>query len=78
MTEYLSLYTKEQKFINIPKNKCIDVELYLNKSKYSKEWIKLGDKLYYFNNPRNDEDKSNIFLITNEQYLFIKNYLQTQ
>ena len=51
MTEYLSLYTTEQKFINIPKNKCIDVELYLNKSKYSKKWLKLGDKLYYFNNP---------------------------
>ena len=40
--------------------------------------IKLGDKLYYFIYPRNDEDKEKTFLINKEQYTFIKNYLQTQ
>ena len=75
MTEYLSLLQKNKNSLTFQKN-VFDVELYLNKSKYSKEWLKLGDKLYYFNNPRNDKIKC--FLITKEQYLFINSYLQTQ
>lgn len=79
MPEYLTLITKnEEAILNIEKNKCIDIELFLNKSENSNNWIKLGDKLYYFINPRNDEDKENTFLITKEQYTFIKNYLQNQ
>lgn len=79
MPEYLTLITKnEEAILNIEKNKCIDIELFLNKSENGNNWIKLGDKLYYFIYPRNDEDKENTFLITKEQYTFIKNYLQNQ
>ena len=70
----LRLYTDDDKFINIPKNKCISVEIELNKSDNGKKWIKLGDKLYYFCNPRNNniDDVENNFKVTNEQYFFIK------
>ena len=79
MPEYLTLITKDEKSIlYIEKNKCIDIELFLNKSENGKNWIKLGDKLYYIKYPRNDEDKEKTFLITKEQYIFIKNYLQPQ
>jgi hypothetical protein len=78
MSEYLTLQTTGWTFLNIEKSKCIDVELFLNMSENGRKWIKLGDKLYYFRYPRNEDDKKKTFLITKEQYIFIKNYLQTQ
>ena len=76
--EYLTVYTKDETFLKIPKSKCIDVELFLNKSENGKKWVKLGDKLYYFNNPRNDNDRINLFLVEKEQLVFIRDYLQGQ
>ena len=75
MSEYLILHTVE-KNIKLNKQKCLDLEIYLNKTNYGKIWINLGDKLYYFFNPRNDTDRINSFLISNEQYNFIQNFLK--
>ena len=49
--DILTLYTEDDKFLNISKENCISVELKLNKSNNGKKWVKLGDKLYYFCNP---------------------------
>lgn len=74
MSEYLILDTGGKKF-KLNKQKCLDLEIYLNKTNHGKTWVKLGDKLYYFSNPRNDDDRVNSFLICNEQYKFIQNFL---
>ena len=73
----LKLFVNDEIVINIPKEKCIPIELLINKSEYNKEWLLLGDKLYYFSNPRNSTDEITTFQITKSQYNFIKNCLNT-
>lgn len=75
----LILQVNQEKILKIPKNKCISIEIHLNKSKHGKKWIQLGDKLYYFCNPRHnvDSDTNNYFKITEEQYHFIREILNT-
>ena len=76
----LILQVNQEKILKIPKNKCISIEIHLNKSKHGKEWIQLGDKLYYFCVPRPkniESDTNNYFKITEEQYNFIQEILNT-
>lgn len=75
--DVIMLFVNQEKILKIPKNKCISIEIHLNKSKHAKEWIQLGDKLYYYCNPRHnfDSDTNNYFKITEEQYNFIREIL---
>lgn len=77
MTDTLKLFVDSEVFLNIPKKYCLTLELLVNKSKHSRDWVLLGDKLYYFTHPRNDNDSHNTYQITKPQYDFIKNCLNT-
>ena len=55
--EKLNIISDENKII-LNKQDCINVELKFNVSKYGKQWSYIGDRLYYFAHPRNDEDRN--------------------
>ena len=42
---------------------------------YGKEWSYIGDRLYYFAHPRNDEDRYNVFQIKPEEFTFINSII---
>jgi hypothetical protein len=68
--EKLNIISGKDKLV-LNKQECINLELKFNVSKYGKEWSYIGDRLYYFAHPRNDEDRHNVFQIKPEQYAFI-------
>ena len=68
--EKLNIISGEDKLV-LTKQECINVELKFNVSKYGKEWSHIGDRLYYFAHPRNEEDRYNVFQIKPEEYAFI-------
>jgi hypothetical protein len=68
--EKLNIISGKEKLV-LNKQECINLELKFNVSKYGKEWSSIGDRLYYFAHPRNDEDKHNVFQIKPEEYAFI-------
>jgi len=72
--EKLNIISGEDKFI-LSKQECINIELKFNVSKYGKEWSHIGDRLYYFAHPRNDEDKHNVFQIKPEEFSFINSLI---
>ena len=59
--------------LTLTKDLCLKIELALNLSPYGKDWSDVGDKLYYFYNPRNNNDTKNLFFVTHEQFNFLKN-----
>jgi hypothetical protein len=69
--EKLNIISGEDK-ITLNKKQCINLEIKFNVSKYGKEWSHIGDKLYYFANPRNDEDMNDVIQIKSEEFSFIK------
>ena len=72
--EKLNIISGENKIV-LSKQECINVELKFNVSKYGKEWSHIGDRLYYFAHPRNDEDKLNWYNIRPEEYVFINSLI---
>lgn len=73
--ENLNIVSGENKIV-LNKQQCIAVELKFNVSKYGKKWSHIGDKLYYFSNPRNDEDKHNVIQLNAEEFSFIKTFIK--
>tara|TARA_B100001063_G_C16753304_1_gene551604 strand:+ start:313 stop:561 length:249 start_codon:yes stop_codon:yes gene_type:complete len=63
--------TKE--ILTLSKDLCLKIELALNLTPLGKKWIHIGDKLYYFYSPRNNNDKKDLFLVNPEQFNFLKN-----
>lgn len=72
--EKLNIISGEDK-ITLNKKQCINLEIKFNVSKYGKEWSHIGDKLYYFANPRNDEDMNDVVQIKSEEFSFIKSLI---
>ena len=75
--EKLNIISGEDKII-LNKQECISLELKCNVSKYGKEWSYIGDRLYYFAHPRNDEDRYNVFQIKPEEFSFINSLIDLQ
>ena len=73
--EKLNIISGEDK-ITLNKKQCINLEIKFNVSKYGKEWSHIGDKLYYFANPRNDEDKHNVIQLNPEEFSFIRTFIK--
>ena len=73
--EKLNIISGEDK-ITLNKKQCINLEIKFNVSKYGKEWSHIGDKLYYFANPRNDEDKHNVIQLNPEEFSFIRTFIE--
>ncbi len=72
--EKLNIISGEDKII-LNKKQCLELEIKFNVSNYGKVWSHIGDKLYYFANPRNDEDKHNVIQIKSEEFSFIKSLI---
>ena len=54
---------------------CIPLELKVNKIGNSKDWVSIGDHLYYFINPNkflSDEKPSEVLLVKTNYYLELK------
>ena len=60
--------------LTLNKQSCLKIELALNLTSHGKEWSHIGDKLYYFFNPRNNNDEKNLLIVNQEQF----NYLKTE
>ena len=60
--------------LTLNKQSCLKIELALNLTPHGKEWSHIGDKLYYFFNPRNNNDEKNLLIVNQEQF----NYLKTE
>ena len=69
--KYLIISNKKE-IIQISKNQCITIELSLNVSEYGKIWKDIGDRLYYFANPRNSSDENNMYIVSDEKFNFLK------
>jgi hypothetical protein len=55
--------------IKVKKEEAIRMELNLNKSKYKREWIHLGDILFEFGSNKKD---ISVLTVTTEQFLFLE------
>ena len=66
------LISDGEHILNIEQNQCIKLELEFNQSEYGKVWRHIGDRLYYFANPRNMSDQDTLFLIKPEQLSYLK------
>ena len=55
--------------IKVKKEEAIRMELNLNKSKYNREWIHLGDALFEFGSNKKD---ISVLTVTTEQFLFLE------
>ena len=75
--EKLNIISGENKFL-LSKQECINVELKFNVSKYGKVWSHIGNRLYYFAHPRNDEDRNNVFQIKPQEFTFINSLIVPQ
>lgn len=69
---------KTNETLTLNKDDCLKIELALNLSPLGKEWNHIGDKLYFFYNPRNNNDKNNLFFVSQQQFNFLKNELYKQ
>ena len=69
--KYLIISNKKE-IIQISKNQCITIELSLNVSEYGKIWKDIGDRLYYFANPRNSNDENNMYIVSDDKFNFLK------
>jgi hypothetical protein len=58
---------------------CVPLELEINKISNHKDWVAIGDHLYYFLYPDTTHVKSsNTLNVTEEKYDVIKNIIQTK
>lgn len=60
----------------LTRDECLRLEIRFNITQYGKEWSFIGDRLYYFVFPRNENDKNNCFSVTEEQLDFVRNIYQ--
>ena len=64
--------------INLKEKYCIPLELKINKISNHKDWVAIGDHLYYFIYPDTTHVKSsNTLVVENEKFSIIKNIIQT-
>ena len=65
--------------INLKDKYCVPLELEINKISNHKDWVAIGDHLYYFIYPDTTHVKSsNTLNVTEEKYDVIKNIIQTK
>ena len=58
---------------------CVPLELAINKISNDKDWVAIGDHLYYFIYPDTTHAKSsNTLNVTEENFKIIKNIIQTK
>ena len=58
------------------RDECLKLEIRFNTTQYGKEWAFIGDRLYFFVFPRNENDKNNILPVTDKQLTFLRNLYQ--
>ena len=69
----LTIYSDTDSF-EVYDNDILQLELKLNMSKYSKEWSKIGDYLYYYYVKEDCLDQpQSVLEVTSEQYHFLLN-----
>ena len=56
---------------SLTSEQCMKLEIKFNLTEYGKKWSFIGDRLYYFSNPRNEVDKSTRFQLNKEQFTFL-------
>ena len=65
--------------INLPKNKCITLELEINMLEDKDYWRSIGDHLYYYVNPdEKHKDISNMLVVSEKQFIIISNIIKSK
>ena len=67
--------TDNKKYFILTTQLCIKLELELNVSGRGHELSHIGDKLYYFVHPRNNEDSESTFVINSPQFNFLSSFI---
>jgi hypothetical protein len=71
--------TDGKEILNLKDKFCISLELEVNKIDNSKEWIAIGNHLYYFVCPNTNHPKPPDTLKVDDKYfLILKNIIQTK
>jgi hypothetical protein len=61
----------------LPKNKCVPLELIVNKFDDKDYWRSIGDHLYYYVNPNITHRPKDVLLVNTEQFLKLHSLVST-